>query len=116
MENTSFHKILLTGDFNIKFEQIQGKEFITFLKNKYELKLLNSEEKPTTKNNTIIDGIFGRDINDIKIHNNVSYFSIHKPLILENFKLSELLKKNIASEKIVKKEIIEIEKQEETNE
>ena len=42
----------------------------------------NDSKLGTTRNNTCVDGIFSRNINNVRCIRYVSYFSTHRPLIL----------------------------------
>ena len=55
---------------------------IVFLKEEFGLEMQNDSKLGTTRNNTCVDGIFSRNINNVRCIRYVSYFSTHRPLIL----------------------------------
>lgn len=72
--------IILAGDFNLDIMKHENRSFLEFMDTTFNLQL-KSSIAPTTIRNTCIDMVFSRNI-DINCHTYISYFSYHKPIIL----------------------------------
>lgn len=72
--------LIIASDFNIDFSSTSGKDLIVWLNNSFGLKYCNNNI-PTTLNQTIIDGVFYKGLNQIDTYVYISHFSNHKPLI-----------------------------------
>lgn len=72
--------LILAGDFNVNFTSSLGQDLIDWLADKFGLKYCN-RDIPTTLNNTSIDAIFYRGLQEIDTYVYMSHFSYHKPLL-----------------------------------
>lgn len=83
IDKYGYYKIpmILGGDVNIDLKSDNGKEFLEFLQENWHLQLNNDPAISTTRNNTCIDGVFTRNIDQLQTQNYISYFSHHKPLL-----------------------------------
>lgn len=73
--------IVLCGDFNIDFRSDDGIRFQQFMTETFGCTLNNSPDISTTRNMTCVDGVFTRNLSDVKTLAYVSYFSHHRPLL-----------------------------------
>lgn len=79
-----YQNVLVMGDFNVDLKN--GSAFNNFMDMKYQLKLI-SHQNSTTKDDTCIDGVFGKML-DFKVDCKVyfTYFSHHYPLVINLIK------------------------------
>ncbi|KAE9544494.1 hypothetical protein AGLY_000035 [Aphis glycines] len=73
--------IILSGDFNVRFDCPESQPLTDFLRQKFNLTMNNNPTIPTTRSGTTIDAIFTRYLNNVQSQNYISYFSYHKPII-----------------------------------
>ena len=87
IENEEHMPLIVVGDFNVNFNSKDGEILIKFLNEQWNLHMLNNKALPTTKNQTCIDAIFVRNLENMKTMRYISYFSHHRPLlsIIPNF-------------------------------
>jgi endonuclease/exonuclease/phosphatase (EEP) superfamily protein YafD len=73
--------IILAGDFNDKVKDNYNAELVQFLKDTSELDVLSDLSQGTTRSNSCIDMVFGRNVDILSCMNHVSYFSYHRPIL-----------------------------------
>ena len=74
---------ILCGDFNVNMKNAAHKDnLLTFMRNKFHLELLNTNEESTTYGDSCIDLVFVRNIANAECLANISYFSYHKPIFM----------------------------------
>lgn len=73
--------MIMSGDFNINFNSKEAEPLITFLDEKFKLKLNTDRTQSTTRSGTTIDAVFSRNLPNLHSKLFVSYFSYHKPII-----------------------------------
>jgi hypothetical protein len=67
--------IILAGDFIVNVKNNDIAEFIEFMKDTSELDVLSDLSQGTTRPNSCIDMVFGRNVDNLSCMNYVSYFS-----------------------------------------
>lgn len=73
--------IILPGDVNVDLKSENAENLREFLNDVWGLQLNNDLAISTTSSNTYIDGVFTRNLDNLKTYNYISYFSYHKPLL-----------------------------------
>ena len=72
--------MVVTGDFNLDVSKPDCSEFLEFMRENFGLKLANDVRKTTTKNGTVLDLTFIRNMT-AEVTRFVSYFSYHRPIL-----------------------------------
>uniref|UniRef100_A0A2S2R201 Uncharacterized protein n=1 Tax=Sipha flava TaxID=143950 RepID=A0A2S2R201_9HEMI len=73
--------MLVGKNLNLDLRGSHGTEFIEFIRTELGLELSNDLATSTWRNSTCIDAVFDRYIEQLKMHEYVSYFSVHGPLL-----------------------------------
>jgi hypothetical protein len=64
--------ILLAGDFNVNMKDNYNAELVEFMKDTFELDVLSDLSQGTTRSNSCIDMVFGRNVDNLPYMNYVS--------------------------------------------
>jgi endonuclease/exonuclease/phosphatase (EEP) superfamily protein YafD len=72
--------VILAGDFNVSVKDNCNAELVGFIKDTFEL-VLSDLHQGTTRPNSCIDMVFGRNVDNLSCMNYVSYFSYHRPIL-----------------------------------
>jgi hypothetical protein len=72
--------ITLAGDFNVNVND-NNAERGEFMKDTFELDVLWDLAQGTTRSNSCIDVVFGRNVDNLFFMNCVLYFSCHRPIL-----------------------------------
>jgi hypothetical protein len=67
--------IILAGD-NVNMKDNYIAELVEFMKDTFELDVLSALSRGTTRSNSCIDMVFGRNVDNLSCSNYVSYFSL----------------------------------------
>jgi hypothetical protein len=67
--------VILAGDFNVNVKDNYNAELVGFMKDTFELDVLSDLSQRTTRPNSCIDTVFGRNVDNLSCMNYVSYFS-----------------------------------------
>jgi hypothetical protein len=73
--------IILAGDLNVNVKDNYNAELVEFMKDTFELDVLSDLSQGTTRSNSCIDMVFGRNVDNLSYMNYVSYFSYHRPIL-----------------------------------
>lgn len=73
--------MIMSGDFNINFNDDKSRPLVDFLRNTLSLTMSNDPTGPTTIRGTTIDASFSRFLGKIESKMFISYFSYHLPII-----------------------------------
>jgi hypothetical protein len=73
--------IILTCDFNVNVKNTYNAELVEFMKDNFELGILSDLSQGTTRSNSCIDMVFGRNVDNLSCMNYVSCFSYHRPIL-----------------------------------
>jgi hypothetical protein len=73
--------IVLAGDFNVNVKDNYNVELVEFMKGTFELDVLSDLSEGTTRSNSCIDMVFGRNVYNLSCMNYVSYFSCHRSIL-----------------------------------
>jgi hypothetical protein len=73
--------IILAGDFNVNVKVNYNAELVEFMKDTFELDVLSDLSQGTTKSNSCINMVFGRNVDNLSCMNYASYFSYHRPIL-----------------------------------
>jgi hypothetical protein len=73
--------VTLAGDFNVNVKDNYNAELVDFIKDTLELDVLSDLSQPTTRSNSCIDMIFGRNVDNLSCMNYVSCFSYHRSIL-----------------------------------
>jgi endonuclease/exonuclease/phosphatase (EEP) superfamily protein YafD len=73
--------IILAGDFNVNVKGNYNAELVEFMKDTFELDVLSDLSQVTTRSNSCIDMVFGRNVDNLSCVIYVSYFSYHRPVL-----------------------------------
>jgi hypothetical protein len=73
--------IILAGDFNVSVKDDYNAELVDFMKDTFEIDVLSDLSQGTTRSNSRIDMVFGRNVDNLSSMNYVSYFSYHRPIL-----------------------------------
>jgi hypothetical protein len=63
------------------FKDDCNSELVTFMQNTFGLDLLSDLKEGTTRSNSCIDMVFGRNVDRLTCMNYVSYISYHRPIL-----------------------------------
>jgi hypothetical protein len=72
---------ILPGDFNVNVKYNYNAELVEFMKDIFELDVLSDLSQGTTRSNSCIDKVFGRNVDNLSCMTYVSYFSYHRPIL-----------------------------------
>jgi hypothetical protein len=73
--------IILAGDLNVNVKDNYNVELVEFMRDTFELDVLSDLSQGTTRYNSCIDMVFGRNVDNLSCMNYVSYFSHHTPIL-----------------------------------
>lgn len=73
--------LIISGDFNVNFQQSISAKLIEYLSVSYDLVINSNPNSATTIHNTTIDAVFSRYIPQLQSKVYVTYFSYHLPII-----------------------------------
>ena len=73
--------VFLSGDFNTDFKKEESAPLIEYLREVFNLEMINDRNIPTTRYGTTIDAVFTRYIEKIECKSLFTYFSYHKILV-----------------------------------
>jgi hypothetical protein len=73
--------IILPGDFNVNVKDNYNVELVEFMRDAFEPEVLSDLSQGTTRSNSCIDVVFGRNVGNLSCMNYVSYFSYHRPIL-----------------------------------
>jgi hypothetical protein len=73
--------IILAGDFNINMKDNYNAALVEFMKNTLHLDVLSDLSQETTRSNSCIDIVFGKNVGNLSCMNYVSYISCHRPIL-----------------------------------
>jgi hypothetical protein len=73
--------IILAGDLNVNMKDNYNAELVEFTKDTFELDVLSDLSQATTRSNSCIDMIFGRNVDNLSCKIYVSYFSYRRPIL-----------------------------------
>jgi hypothetical protein len=73
--------VILAGDFNINMKDNHSTELVEFMKDTFELDVLSDLSRRTTRSNSCIDMVFGRNVDNLSCMNYVLYFSYHRRIL-----------------------------------
>jgi endonuclease/exonuclease/phosphatase (EEP) superfamily protein YafD len=74
--------IIFAGDFNVNVKDNYNAELVVqFMKDTFEFDILSDLSQGTTRSNSRIDMVFGRNVDNLSCMNYVSYFSYHRPIL-----------------------------------
>jgi hypothetical protein len=68
--------VILAGDFNVNVKDNYNAELVEFMKDTFE-----HLSQGTTRSNSCINMVFGRNVDNLSCMNYVSYFSYHRPVL-----------------------------------
>ena len=71
--------VILCGYFNLNIRKKNNYEFINFMSENLNMKLITNYNETTTNYNSCIDLFFAKNVN-LELMNYISYFSYHKPI------------------------------------
>jgi hypothetical protein len=71
----------MAGDFNVSVKDNYNAERVEFMKDTFELDVLLDLSQRTTKSNSCIDMVSGRNVDNLSFMNYVSHFSHHRPIL-----------------------------------
>jgi hypothetical protein len=66
--------------FNVNVEDNYNAELVDFMKDIFEL-VISDISQVTTRYNSCIDMVFGRNVDNLSCMNDVSYFSYRRPIL-----------------------------------
>jgi hypothetical protein len=69
--------VVLAGDFNVNVKDNYSAELVEFMTNTFELDVLSDLSQGTTRSNSSIDMVFGRNVDNLSCMNYVPYFIIN---------------------------------------
>jgi hypothetical protein len=69
---------ILTGDFNVNAKDNYNAELVEFMKDIFGLDILSDLSQGTTRSNSCIDMVSGRNVYNLSCMNYVLYFSYHR--------------------------------------
>jgi len=73
--------IVLCGDFNVDLRSEEGQRLCQFMRECFSCELSNSIDISTTRNMICIDGVFTRNVCEVRTRAYISYYSHHRPLL-----------------------------------
>jgi hypothetical protein len=73
--------IILAGDFNVNVKDNYNAKFVEFMKDTFELDVLSDLSQGTTRFNSCISMVYGRNVGNLSFMNYGSYFSYHRPVL-----------------------------------
>jgi hypothetical protein len=73
--------IILAGDFNVNMKDNYNVEIVECMKDTFELDILLDLSQGTTRSNSCIGMVFGRNVDNLSCMNYISYFTYHRPIL-----------------------------------
>jgi hypothetical protein len=74
-------QIILADDFNVKVKYNYNAERVDLMKDTFELDVLSNLSRGTTRSNSCISMVFGRNVDNLSCMNHISYCSCHRPIL-----------------------------------
>jgi hypothetical protein len=76
--------IILAGEFNVNVKDNYNAELVEFMKDTLELDVLSGPSQGTSRSDSCIDVVFGRNVDNLSCMNYVSYFSYQTSILSIN--------------------------------
>jgi hypothetical protein len=73
--------VILACDFNVNVKDNHSAKLVEFMKDSFEFGVVSDLSQGTTRSNSSINVVFGRNVGNLSRMNYVSYFSYHRPIL-----------------------------------